>query len=112
MEAKTKRRQSLKEKNGIQLLKIKLSPSSQPKLGRIYSNYIQVAHSPWDFTLRFCDAPPGSDLPTLVKDGIVEIPHLIDIIIPVNLMPGLIKALQDNYDMYLKNVERDKENIL
>ena len=112
MEAKTNKRQSSKEKNGTQLLKIKLLPSSQPKLGRIYSNYIQVAHSLWDFTLRFCDAPPGSDLPTLAKDGKAEIPNLIDILIPVNLMPGLIKALQDNYDMYLKNVEREKGKIV
>jgi hypothetical protein len=83
-------------------VKVELVPSLQPKGGRIYSNFMQISHSPWDFTVRFCDAPPGGNIPRTNKDLKFEIPNLVEIIIPVNVMPGLIGALQTHLEKYEK----------
>jgi|GEM_PF-2896222 len=88
-----------KKKTQVQM---KLIPSLPAKLGRIYSNYIEVSHSPWDFTIRFCDAPPGSDVPRLRKGNKLEIPTIIEVIIPANLISGLINALTDQNEKYSK----------
>lgn len=83
-------------------LPLELVPSLQSKTGRLYSNWVQVSHNPWDFTLRFCDAPPGADVDRLREGKTLILPTVAEIIIPVNLMPGLIEALQVNHEKYLK----------
>jgi hypothetical protein len=91
---------------------LQLIPNLPAKLGRVYSNFVEISHSPWDFTLRFCDAPPGSDVPRLkLKDGNkVEIPTTIEVIIPVNLMSGLIEALQAQNKTYLETFQKKERH--
>lgn len=84
---------------------VQLTPNLPAKLGRVYSNFIEISHSPWDFTVRFCDAPPGSDIPRLRKGDKVEVPTIVEVVIPVNLMPGLIKALSEQNEKYLKQMK-------
>jgi hypothetical protein len=102
MENPIKKRETKKKetKKPIQFI-----PSLEPKLGRIYSNYVSVSHSPWDFTIRFSDAPPFGDISRLAKDGVVEIPNLVEIIIPINLMPKLVDVFRENLNQFQKNIE-------
>lgn len=91
-------------------IQIELIPDLNAKLGRIYSNYIQISHSPWDFTLKCCDAPSGADILRLKTDNKVNIPNLVEIVIPVNLISGLIKALTDQSEKYIKEYGGDSND--
>lgn len=103
--AREKETKSLsKDKEGNEIA-LNLEPSKSSELGRVYSNFVQISHSPWDFTLRFCDAPPAIDLPKVSKDSkavTLEIPTKVELIIPVNVIQDLISALKDNYKNYVK----------
>jgi hypothetical protein len=90
-------------------VRLNLVPSGDPKMGRVYVNYAQVSHSPWEFTIRFGLAPTGADIEQTMKKGqaTLEVPTIIDIMIPPTLMPGLIRALQTNFDKFdKKQVEK------
>ena len=71
----------------------------------VYANHVQVNHTPWDFRLTFSvlRAPvPGQEQDEVNKKGGVVHPEAIaDIIVPANLMHGLIAALQTNFSSYL-----------
>jgi hypothetical protein len=83
-------------------LTINIIPSLEPKLGRVYSNYVQVAHSQYDFTIRFGDAPPGGDIVRLKKGDTVTIPNIVEIVVVPDLIPAIIKALDTNYKAFLE----------
>jgi hypothetical protein len=84
-------------------IKVELIPSVEPKLGRAYANYVQISHSPWDFTIRFCEAPSVADIGRLKRSGNkVEIPNIVELIIAPNLIPKIIEALKINYEKYRK----------
>lgn len=61
-------------------IQVKIIPSLEPKLGRVYSNYVQVSHSKYEFTIRFGDAPPGGDVERLMKGNKLTIPNIIEIV--------------------------------
>lgn len=92
--------------NKVKQIKVELVPNLTSKFGRVYSNFIQVSHSPWDFTLRFCDAPPGGDIPRLRQGNKVEIPTLAEVVIPVTLISPLIRALNDQNEKYIKAFQK------
>lgn len=99
---------SSKEEKEIQ---IELVPSTESKLGREYINYAQVSHSPWDFTIKFCQTPAMVDILKLKRSaGKAEIPTIVELIIAPDFLPKIIKALQTNYDRYLtEQKEKDGE---
>ena len=89
-----------------------LVPSKTSKTGRVYSNYAVVSHSPWDFTIRFADAPPGMDVSAAtIKDGVVEIPTVAEIVWPVNLMERLIDALTTSHRQYLESYGKSAPQV-
>jgi hypothetical protein len=83
---------------------VEFIPSLDPKLGKVYANYAQISHSPWDFTVRFCEAPPSADLPRLIKPGEknIEIPNVVEVVMAPDLIPLVISALTTNYEKYIK----------
>lgn len=88
-------------------LEVTLTPNSETPRSRTYSNVIQVAQTPYDFSLMFCDATPipiGDN-----TDGkiIHNIPIVAEIAIPFQLVPGFIKALQAQYSLYKDNIDGD-----
>ena len=87
---------------------VELTPAGEPSMGRIYANYVQVSHSPWEFTIRFCLAPAGADVKKFIKPNtnIVEMPIIIDIMVSPTLIPDIIKALQTNFDRFEKKSEK------
>ena len=71
---------------------------------RYYSNYVFLHSTPLDFTIRFCEALPVYDDSKTTHAGKIElkIPIKAEIVIPKEVFPALIKAMQDHYEKYLK----------
>lgn len=68
---------------------------------RVYSNYVQVSISPIDCTLTFCDVMgPQSEEEALKmqKTGCLPAPVKAVIVIPTQIVEGLIQALQAQRD--------------
>ncbi len=98
---------STKASEGI---KVTLEPNENISPRRIYSNYIQVAQTPYDFSLRFCDAIPLSVNNNDSGEVTHSIPIVAEIAIPFNLMPGFINALKTQYRLHEDNIGR-AENV-
>ena len=106
MAAKKTTKKSTKAGKDIEVI---LTPSDELSPNRLHANYVQVAQSPHDFTLRFCDAIPIWDLKKVVEnEGIHKIPLVAEIAIPFNLMPSLIEALQTQHKNYKDGIEGKK----
>jgi hypothetical protein len=69
---------------------------------RTYSNFCSIAHTPFDFTLTFCEVlpPTEQDLRQAQTDQVLRAPVRARVAIPVQLMPNLIAALQDHMRIY------------
>ncbi|MCK5722979.1 MAG: DUF3467 domain-containing protein [Gammaproteobacteria bacterium] len=87
-------------------IKVTLEPSENIPPRRIYSNYIQVAQTPYDFNLKFCDAIPLLDSNNAEGKVTHSIPIVAEIAIPFNLMPEFINALQAQYRLHKDNIGR------
>lgn len=85
--------QTIEQKEMVVELKLKADPTLPVK--RQYANYVEVAHSPYDFTLRFCDVGPVDNVTELAASGGQhKVPVVAEIAIPFQILPGLIQALQ------------------
>ena len=69
---------------------------------RTYSNFCAISHTPFDFTLTFCEVLPLSerDVREAEADHIVRAPVRARIVLPVQVMPTLISALQEQMRVY------------
>ncbi len=68
---------------------------------RIYANYVQVSASPIDCTLTFCDViGPQNEEEALKmqKTGCLPAPVKVVVVIPTQIIEGLIQALQAQRD--------------
>ena len=68
---------------------------------RVYSNYVQVSISPIDCTLTFCDViGPLNEEEALKmqKSGYLPAPVKAVLVIPTQIVDGLIQALQAQRD--------------
>lgn len=104
MAEKPARRATKKQK--IETITVEIIPSMEPKLGRVYSNYVQISHSALDFTIRFGDMPPGVDVKNLKRANKVTIPNVVEVVVVPELIPMVIKALETNYQRYLEVKEK------
>lgn len=87
-------------------IKVTLIPNNEMQPSRIYSNYVHITQTPYDFSLKFCDATPIS-VDSNTKNQITHnIPIVAEIAIPLNLMPKLIKALQTQYEDYKNQINK------
>ena len=69
---------------------------------RTYSNFCSIAHTPFDFTLTFCEVMPLSEqqLRSAEKDQVVRAPVRTRVVVPVQFVPNLIAALQEHMRVY------------
>jgi len=74
-------------------------PDDSPGVPRIYSNFCAIQNSPLDFTLTFCEMLPLGEkqLREAQESGVVKAPVRARLVVPVQMIPGLIAALQDNF---------------
>lgn len=77
-------------------------PDEQPGEPRIYANFCSIAHTPFDFTLTFCEVMPLSDaaVRSAETDHVVKAPVRARIAVPVQFVPSLIAALQEHMRVF------------
>jgi hypothetical protein len=77
-------------------------PEEESTVPRVYSNFCAIQNSPFDFTLTFCEMLPLGE--KQVKEAqsthLVKAPVRARLVVPVQMVPGLIAALQDNFRLY------------
>jgi uncharacterized protein DUF3467 len=77
-------------------------PGEDASISRIYSNFCSIQNSPLDFTLTFCEMLPLSEreLQQAESSHVVRAPVRVRVVVPVQMLPGLIAALQENFRLY------------
>jgi hypothetical protein len=77
-------------------------PDDDGKGPRTYANFCAVNHTPFDFTLTFCEVQPLSEreIREAEQDHVVRAPVRGKIVIPVQFVPTLIAALQENFRVF------------
>ncbi len=69
---------------------------------RTYANFCAVSHTPFDFTLTFCEVMPLTerDVKAASEDHVVKAPVRARMVVPVQFIPSLIAALQEHMRVY------------
>jgi hypothetical protein len=72
---------------------------------RTYSNFCAIAHTPFDFTLTFCEVMPLSDkdIQAAEAEHVVRAPVRAKMVVPVQFVPNLIAALQEHWRVYTES---------
>jgi len=77
-------------------------PDEQPNDPRTYANFCSIAHTPFDFTLTFCEVMPLSEreLKAAEQEHVVRAPVRSRVVVPVQFVPNLIAALQEHLRVF------------
>ena len=77
-------------------------PDEQPGEPRIYANFCSIAHTPFDFTLTFCEVMPLSDqtVREAETEHVVRAPVRARVVVPVQFLPNLVAALQEHMKVF------------
>ena len=79
-------------------------PDESEPVERVYANFCAVSHTPFDFTLSFCEMLPLSERDLMkAPEGstqIVKAPVKLKVVVPANLIPALAAALNENLRIY------------
>ena len=77
-------------------------PGEDATIPRIYSNFCSIQNSPFDFTLTFCEMLPigEREVQQAQASHLVKAPVRARLVLPVQMVPGLIAALQENFRLY------------
>ena len=69
---------------------------------RTYANFCAISHTPFDFTLTFCEVMPLSEkeIRDAEADHVVRAPIKARVVMPVQFIPTLIAALQENLRIF------------
>lgn len=85
-------------------------PDEDPSVPRVYSNFCAIQNSPFDFTLTFCEMLPLGEKQVKEAQSThqVKAPVRARVVVPVQMVPGLIAALQDNFRQYQESFAAPK----
>lgn len=69
---------------------------------RTYANFCAISHTPFDFTLSFCEVLPLStrDIEAAEANHVVKAPVRARIVVPLQVVPNLIAALQEHMRVF------------
>ena len=69
---------------------------------RTYANFCAISHTPFDFTLTFCEVLPLSDKDVREAESgrVLRAPVRARIVVPPQFVPNLITALQEHMRIY------------
>ena len=69
---------------------------------RTYANFCSIAHTPFDFTLTFCEVMPLSDkeIRDAASEHVVRAPVRVKVVVPVQFVPNLVAALQEHWRVF------------
>ena len=78
-----------------------IAPDESSDAPRTYANFCAIAHTPFDFTLTFCEVLPPSekdvkDVRDTRTDRVLRAPVRARIVVPIQFVPNLITALQEH----------------
>jgi hypothetical protein len=78
------------------------TPAEGPGTLRTYSNFCSIAHTPFDFTLTFCEVMPLSDkeIKEAESEHVIRAPVRAKIVVPVQFVPNLVAALQEHMRVF------------
>jgi hypothetical protein len=79
-----------------------IAPDDNPGVSRTYANFCAISHTPFDFTLAFCEVLPLSerDIQAAEANHVVKAPVRAKIVVPLQVVPNLIAALQEHMRVY------------
>ena len=105
-------------KKSINFRVIPNEPEGEKPIERIYANFCAVSHTPFDFTLTFCEMSPLDekefrDAPEGATHTI-EAPVKAKVVVPAQLIPALAAALSENMRIYqdaYSNVGWEKSKV-
>jgi hypothetical protein len=88
-------------------------PEETSDVPRVYSNFCAIQNSPLDFTLTFCEMLPLGEkqLREAQDSHVVKAPVRARLVIPVQMVPGLIAALQDNFRSFQESYGPPKGSL-
>ena len=88
-------------------------PDEQTQVARVYSNFCAIQNSPFDFTLTFCEMLPLGEKQVREAQATqtVKAPVRARLVVPVQMVPGLIAALQDNFRLYQESFGPPKGQV-
>jgi hypothetical protein len=77
-------------------------PDQKGDEARTYANFCAVAHTPFDFTLTFCEVMPltEQDVKNAGDSHEVKAQVRARLVVPVQFIPSLIAALQEHMRVY------------
>ena len=77
-------------------------PDEQAGEPRIYANFCSIAHTPFDFTLTFCEVMPltEKEIKDAEADHVVRAPVRAKVVVPVQFVPNLVAALQEHWRVF------------
>jgi hypothetical protein len=77
-------------------------PDEDHTTPRVYSNFCSIQNSPFDFTLTFCEMLPigEREIQEAQSTHVVKAPVRARMVVPVQMIPGLVAALQENFRLY------------
>ena len=77
-------------------------PDDSRRPPRTYANFCSIAHTPFDFTLTFCEVMPLSEkeIKAAEAEHVVRAPVRAKIVVPVQFVPNLIAALQEHWRVF------------
>lgn len=88
-------------------------PDEDASVPRVYSNFCAIQNSPFDFTLTFCEMLPLGEKQVREAQSTqtVKAPVRARLVVPVQMVPGLIAALQDNFRLYQESFGPPKGQV-
>ena len=77
-------------------------PDDEQHPWRTYANFCAISHSPFDFTLSFCEVMPltEKDIQAAEADHVIKAPVRAKVAVPLQVVPNLIAALQEHMRVY------------
>lgn len=77
-------------------------PDESDDTPRTYANFCAISHTPFDFTLSFCEVLPLSqrDIDAAQQTQTVKAPVRARIALPLQVVPTLITALQEHMRVF------------
>jgi uncharacterized protein DUF3467 len=80
-------------------------PDDSTESSRSYANFCAVNHTPFDFTITFCEMAPLSekDIRAAEAEHLVRAPVKARIVMSPQVVPNLIAALQEQLRIYTES---------
>ena len=80
-------------------------PDDSTEAPRSYANFCAVNHTPFDFTITFCEMAPLSerDIRAAEAEHVVRAPVKARIVMSPQVVPTLIAALQEQLRIYTES---------